>query len=186
MNLPIIIALWDSDRFFLHAMRLILTQYFHAKNISVNFMSDDNNSLADLVVVTAHTSTQRGPKRYRNIILQKNSIGMACHREAFCLNDTPDTVVHLLDKLFTSVDEDLPLTIPDCLKISPREREVLRAIAAEIPPAQIARRLKISTKTVSNHKLTAMRKLGFHRTHDLYYWLLQGGLSMKGWDGRSQ
>jgi DNA-binding CsgD family transcriptional regulator len=159
-------------------MRLILTQYFNAKDISVIFMSDDSNSLVDLVVVTAHTSTQRGPKRYRNIILQKNSIGMVCRQEECCLNDTPDTVVHLLDKLFTSPSEESSPYMSDRLGISRREREVLRAIAAEIPPALIAKRLKISIKTVSNHKLTAMRKLGFHRTHDLYYWLLQGGLGM--------
>lgn len=179
MNTPVIIFLRDNDRFFLHAMRIILTQYFNAKDIPAIFITGENNGLADLSVTTVRTSTQRGPKQYRNIILQKNSQGMVWQQEECCLNDTPDTVVHLLGKLFTSSSEDFSPYMPNYLRISQREREVLRAIAAEIPPAQIAKQLKISIKTVSNHKLTAMRKLGFHHTHDLYYWLLQGGLSMK-------
>lgn len=182
MKKHIIIALWDSDRFFLHAIRLILTEYFNAKGISVIFMPSDSSSLADLVVITAHTSTQRGSKRYRNIILQKNSNGMPCMQEKCCLNDPPDTVLYLLDKLFTatSPSEVSSASVSDGLKISQREREVLLAIAAEIPPSQIAKRLNISAKTVSSHKLTAMHKLGFNRTHDLYHWLLQGGLSVLG------
>ena len=36
---------------------------------------------------------------------------------------------------------------------------------------QIARMLDISVKTVSNHKMSVMRKMGFRRNAELYGWL---------------
>jgi DNA-binding CsgD family transcriptional regulator len=67
------------------------------------------------------------------------------------------------------------------LHLTPRERDVLQGISQELRPDEIASKLSLNVKTVSTHKLTAMRKLGFKRNGELYYWLLQGGL----WLGNS-
>ncbi|WP_261161540.1 LuxR C-terminal-related transcriptional regulator [Serratia fonticola] len=49
-------------------------------------------------------------------------------------------------------------------------------MSEELTPDEIASKLSLNVKTVSTHKLTAMRKLGFKRNGELYYWLRQGGL----------
>ncbi|HEJ9095972.1 TPA: LuxR C-terminal-related transcriptional regulator [Serratia odorifera] len=41
----------------------------------------------------------------------------------------------------------------------------------------IARRLAISVKTASNHKMNVMRKMGFQRNSELYYWLRQSTMA---------
>ena len=51
--------------------------------------------------------------------------------------------------------------------LSPRELQVLQAIAAGLTNAQIGARLAISAKTVDNHRTALMRKLGVHSTASL-------------------
>ncbi|HID9895589.1 TPA: helix-turn-helix domain-containing protein [Serratia marcescens] len=52
-----------------------------------------------------------------------------------------------------------------------REQEIMRWMAREMGVRQIARLLDISVKTVSNHKMSVMRKMGFRRNAELYSWL---------------
>lgn len=54
------------------------------------------------------------------------------------------------------------------LHLTPRERDVLQGISQELTPEEIASKLSLNVKTVSTHKLTAMRKLGFKRNGELY------------------
>ncbi|MCL1029405.1 hypothetical protein KAJ71_10290 [Serratia sp. arafor3] len=65
------------------------------------------------------------------------------------------------------------------LRLTPRERDILQGISRELTPRQIANNLSLSVKTVSTHKLTAMRKLGFKRNSELYFWLRQGRLDLE-------
>lgn len=60
--------------------------------------------------------------------------------------------------------------------ITARERDIMHCLSLEMRPAAISRYLNISTKTVSSHKATIMRKLGFSKNIELYHWLLRGGL----------
>lgn len=52
-----------------------------------------------------------------------------------------------------------------------REQEIMRCMTREMGVTQIARMLDISVKTVSNHKMSVMRKMGFRRNAELYGWL---------------
>ncbi|BEM86523.1 response regulator transcription factor [Serratia sp. BFP-2025] len=52
-----------------------------------------------------------------------------------------------------------------------REQEIMRCMTREMGVTQIARLLDISVKTVSNHKMSVMRKMGFRRNAELYGWL---------------
>ncbi|MDN0086130.1 LuxR C-terminal-related transcriptional regulator [Yersinia nurmii] len=58
-----------------------------------------------------------------------------------------------------------------------REREVLESLALGMTNCSIANVLRISVKTVSNHKRTAMAKLNFRNSTELHYWFLRGGLA---------
>jgi DNA-binding CsgD family transcriptional regulator len=57
------------------------------------------------------------------------------------------------------------------LHLTLREQEVMMHLKQEMSTANIADTLKISKKTVSNHKTRVMRKMGFRRNHELYQWL---------------
>ena len=48
-----------------------------------------------------------------------------------------------------------------------REQEIMRCMTREMGVTQIARMLDISVKTVSNHKMSVMRKMGFRRNAEL-------------------
>ncbi len=61
--------------------------------------------------------------------------------------------------------------------LTPREREVLYQLLQGKTHACVARLLGIKEKTISSHKRTAMKKLNFKRTNELFHWMLQGGLT---------
>lgn len=47
-------------------------------------------------------------------------------------------------------------------RLTPREREVVRALAGGLTSKHIARQLGISPRTVDKHRENSMRKLGVH------------------------
>ena len=58
----------------------------------------------------------------------------------------------------------LPLLVAERdRRLTNREREVLRQVAADRSDRQIAQDLEISDKTVSNHMTNILRKLGVHK-----------------------
>jgi DNA-binding NarL/FixJ family response regulator len=57
--------------------------------------------------------------------------------------------------------------IPSMLKLTPRQREVLRQVAAGYTMKEIASKLKLSRRTVEAHKYDAMEALGVHSTAEL-------------------
>lgn len=61
--------------------------------------------------------------------------------------------------------------------LSPREEEILRMIAQGDDLNAIARRLHISPKTVSTHKMRLMRKLGLTNNVDLVRYTMRRGLA---------
>lgn len=186
MKPPIIIALWDNDHFFLHGMQHILKDYFNEKGVSVVFIPTagvhlTDLSMADLIVKREIAWGRCGYDRHKIVIARSNVLN---ERKTFCLrgevnrSEKPEAVVRLLDDLFEPSSRPLPgNSMVNHIRISAREREVLQYIAAELTPHQIAKKLNISIKTVSAHKGTAMRKLGFTRKNDLYNWLLLSGIT---------
>lgn len=185
MKLPIVIALGDSDHFFIQGMQYILKAYFHTKGVPIVFMPFTSAHVidlnrADLIVKGATDWVRVGYERQTIVIVRKNVLE---GDETFSLRgiisrrENPEAVAHLLDELFDSSSTNQLHHNAAYAKISAREREVLRGIAAELTPYQIGKSLQISTKTVSTHKYAAMRKLGLKRTHDLYNWLLHGGMT---------
>ncbi len=78
--------------------------------------------------------------------------------------------VEVLGTTGTSV-EVLPHT-----RLSDREYQVLRHIAAGLGVTEIGRLLNLSVKTVSTHKAHAMRKMGFANTSELIQYALRHDL----------
>lgn len=180
MNSPIVIALWGKNLYFLQGIRHFFEQYFYLRGVSPLFVHAYCNDIihlkaADLIVRSK--ASRRGDRYQRYQIFltrKKNTEGVTYQQGEIGENDKPEVVMQLLDRLFAvQINNNAPC-VPDYEKITRREREVLQAIAAGLSPTQIARKLQISTKTVSAHKQTSMRKLGLQRSHDLYHWLWQG------------
>ncbi|WP_370592708.1 response regulator transcription factor [Serratia sp. ASV30] len=59
-----------------------------------------------------------------------------------------------------------------------RERQVLHYLRQGISQSQTANILQLKVKTVHSHKRSAMKKLNFTRTSELFHWLLRGGLTL--------
>lgn len=60
--------------------------------------------------------------------------------------------------------------------LTPREREVLQLVAEGHPNRDIAGILRISVKTVENHKASLMDKLGVHSTAELTQYAIRRGV----------
>jgi DNA-binding CsgD family transcriptional regulator len=185
MKLPIVIAFWDNDHFFLQGMQHILTAYFYKKEISVVFIPTIKGHLSDmnrvdLIVKREIAWGLHGHERHKIVIARRYALN---NHKALCLqgeinrSEKPEAVVRLLDALFEPTSTMPPSYHAPLIRFSGREREILQHIAAELSPYQIAKKLNISIKTVSAHKGTAMRKLGFTRKNDLYNWLLLSGIT---------
>ena len=69
-----------------------------------------------------------------------------------------------------------PLT-PEQPVLTPREREVLRCIAAGMTARQVAETLFISTKTVETHRARLMEKLDLHTTAALVRYAIRKGIA---------
>ena len=67
--------------------------------------------------------------------------------------------------------------------LTPRQQEVLRLVAQGHSTKQIADSLSISPKTVENHRVTLMAKLGIHSAVDLVHYAARLGLiELDSWD----
>lgn len=61
--------------------------------------------------------------------------------------------------------------------LSPREREIVQLVAEGYTSRQIAERLGLSTKTVSNHRANIIEKLGVRTTAGLVRYAIRAGIS---------
>jgi DNA-binding CsgD family transcriptional regulator len=199
MKPHIVIAIQDTNRFFALGMQHILQGYFQAKGCTLGFVPLASETTIDLMV---WAKPNNGPMLANRLWEQKvdGLFGTIVVRENACEDIKPEkpehngpsvlgrreraeAVVHLLEKMFDracfqhfqAVKEKARFS----LKLTARERDILQGISKELTPSQIANKLSLSVKTVSTHKLTAMRKLGFRRNNELYYWLRQGRLELE-------
>ena len=66
--------------------------------------------------------------------------------------------------------------VPAVTAITPREREVAALIAEGLTNAEIARRLVLTSGTVSNHLSHIMRALGLRNRVQVAVWAVEQGL----------
>ena len=73
--------------------------------------------------------------------------------------------------------EEVPSPRAVDVKLTPRETEVLRQLAAGTQNVQIARSLSISTRTVENHIAIIYAKIGVHNRVEAANWAREHGVS---------
>lgn len=80
-----------------------------------------------------------------------------------------------LARIGTAMKAALDLRAP-LRKLSPRQAEILRLLARGESAAEIARRLRISVKTVEAHRAEVMRRLGTRNLAGLVHYAVSVGL----------
>jgi DNA-binding NarL/FixJ family response regulator len=79
--------------------------------------------------------------------------------------------------IMAPLDGNSPMNLePSVQNLGPREREVLRLIAAGHRNARIAKQMGIAIGTVEAHRRNVMRKLQLHNAADLTRYALRAGL----------
>ncbi len=63
--------------------------------------------------------------------------------------------------------QELLLSKPEIEDLTPAERRILKLIAEDHTSKEIADQLKVSTKTIENHRLNICHKLNLHGSHSL-------------------
>lgn len=199
MKPHIVIAIQDANRFFALGVQHILQAYLQAKGCTWSFVPVASPLAIDLMVWAKPSGwpmqvnrlwQQQRDRLLGTIVVMEKTIGRAKsdkphQREINVLGrrEKPDALMRLVEEMYDQACLQPWATekyrTVSYLHLTPREREVLQGLSWELTPNQIAQKLSLNVKTVSTHKLTAMRKLGFRRSSELYYWLLHGGLGLE-------
>ncbi|MEW5494376.1 LuxR C-terminal-related transcriptional regulator [Enterobacter cloacae] len=191
MNNAFIIAIGLSDNYFSLGIKHILRTYFHRRRCEVRFISLDNDEDADLIILSEDKTRLARPCRIKQnsgrLITVLDDCGtrsrdrMVCVTEVGSLSrrDNAESLLSLVSRVFFGRKGYLmsyrrcPCCSHSLIKI---EKDVLQGLYRGLSLATMARLHDVSIQSVSRYKRSAMTKLGFERNHELYNWLLQGGL----------
>lgn len=188
MTHTITISIVDPDRYFAQGLELLLRHYFALRGVPVRFISGRASQHASLLFQRskANGSTKfcwhrASTDRQRVIIMQDASHVSFNHKRPVCLsevsiiNRSAKVSVFLLEAVLVLAASPITAPTEKCLRcanrLTHREYQILSAIKRGKQCWQIALQLNLSPKTVSTHKRNAMKKLGFNRNTELYYWL---------------
>jgi len=133
-------------------------------------------SEAKVIFLTMHADAQLATEAFRagaSGYVLKQSAGeelIAAIREAL------QGRTYLTPLITKDVIASFTETTPPTVKLTPRQREVLRLIAEGRRMKEIAAILDLSTRTVETHKYEMMRGLGVESTAELVRYAIQIGL----------
>lgn len=196
MSQHITVAILENDRFFVQGIQHILLTYFHAKGVTPHFVEESEALQADLVLLPKYKSLplmlclHHSPGTlsvpvYITIsdVWPDRQLYASCHLVLGGIERRacPLTLLQAVErglKASKSRERAPPKICSQCMTqvLTARERDVMRGMAWGISQTCLPQYLDISPKTISTHKRTVMRKLGFRRNAELYHWLRLGGL----------
>ena len=191
------IALFDNNIYFGIGLQEALTQYFNARGKRTKFVKMQQFNEADLVfsyfppgVPSYFCHLHNIGRRVLYFSLRTRKVHHFSSNTARCTLESSviyhdmslTTILHLIstelerEKTWVSKCSHRKNCVCQNNRLTPRENEVLQLILQEMTIKRIAQMLAISIKTVSNHKMSAMRKMGFRRDVELYNWLRYNSL----------
>lgn len=197
MKNKISISLNDHDSYFLAGLRYALIEYFADLRTQVDFFSGYSSDKPDIIFQGLYRGEKSdiclhfpadAPQPLYFVIRDKTdrhfTTPIRCIAKSSTLyrsqsiNDMLEMVK--LAMRLRSPQPETALHCPACHRpgLSERERQVLYYLGQGINQAQTASILQLKVKTVHSHKRSAMQKLNFTRTSELFHWLLQGGLTL--------
>ncbi|OQV35960.1 hypothetical protein BV901_10300 [Serratia nematodiphila] len=190
------VLIQDQDRFFAQGIEHLLRSHFSRKGREIRVVAPNCLEVVDLLILVERAGWPLHPCRLSSrtcrhgrtaIIVVTEAITRKRRHRSPCLSelgvlerrDAPEVVLNLADRMLPLQKEVLTtsdICVRCAMMLTPREHQVLRCMSCGLTASRVAWVLKITEKTVSAHKRSAMRKLGFRRSGELYQWLLRGGL----------
>ncbi|AGB80475.1 response regulator containing a CheY-like receiver domain and an HTH DNA-binding domain [Serratia sp. FGI94] len=196
MNAVTTLAVLDDNRYFAAGLQKALTARFYAAGIETRVLEGPQAYLADLLFhyfspVSPSCFCRYAEKRPGAIPLyfavrqaQDHDATRAdcCLQTGVIVQNMPVAAAlwqvenALLQRRISAPVRPFALEHCPCQRyaLTEREREIMLCLRQEMRITEIARRLAISVKTASQHKINVMHKMGFRRNAELYDWLRQG------------
>ncbi|HHQ6559273.1 TPA: response regulator transcription factor [Serratia fonticola] len=174
------ILIQDTNRYFTQGLAALLQSACQSRQITMTFLTENTIYLADLIMVSNDipsfiSASRTGTKKTKQIVLlPQDRAALRGLYEAGVIKrrDSTNIVLQLINVVFKKYNDCTTNRAPHHISVlTPRELQVLSGIEQGLQPARIARQLRINVKTVSTHKCSVIRKLGFSGNHQLYYWL---------------
>ncbi|WP_273974781.1 MULTISPECIES: helix-turn-helix transcriptional regulator [Serratia] len=181
------VAIFDKDPFFVHGLTALLQSFILCHHDSLRVVNADRVAGADLVFRNCFATTPACCTAGKTILIHeagpvRRGPVMDCPRIQGVISrrTTPAHMLQEVARVLSLPTADADRAALPCLactqSLNWRERQILSELATGARASQVARRLGLSSKTVSGYKCRAMHKLGFSRSIELYRWLLSGGL----------
>jgi DNA-binding NarL/FixJ family response regulator len=133
-------------------------------------------SNAKVIFLTMHADAQLATEAFRagaSAYVLKQSAG---EELIAAIQEVLQGRTYLTPLMTKDVIANFTETTPPAVKLTPRQREVLRLIAEGRRMKEIAAILELSTRTVETHKYEMMRGLGVESTAELVRYAIQIGL----------
>ncbi|HEI8868120.1 TPA: LuxR family transcriptional regulator [Serratia odorifera] len=201
MNSVMTLAVLDQNIYFAKGLTKALSAHFYARGIETRRVDEQHLHQADLVFQYVPSGSRScfchcaalAEARYPLYLAlrrpenrRKRELHSSCQLESGIIYHDM-SVAAVLRKVSLALEQrrsqpaqlcgsDEECVCPQYL-LTQREREIMVCLRQEMRISDIARRLAISVKTASNHKMNVMRKMGFQRNSELYYWLRQGTMA---------
>ncbi|WP_245209450.1 helix-turn-helix transcriptional regulator [Serratia fonticola] len=198
MQKKITISLNDHDSYFLAGLQYGLVEYFTERRTQVNFFSGYSSEKPDIIFQALYHGEKTdicrrfpddAPQPLYFVIRDRAERRFTPPIRCIAKSSTLYRNQSLGDMLgmvklamqFNAKPQEKAPPCPACHRqsLTERERQVLHYLRQGVSQSQTANILQLKVKTVHSHKRSAMKKLNFTRTSELFHWLLQGGLTLK-------
>ncbi|MFT2789989.1 response regulator transcription factor [Serratia sp. T13T92] len=198
MQKKITILLNDHNSYFLAGLQYGLVEYFTELRTQVNFFSGYPSEKPDIIFQALYQGEKTdicrrfpadAPQPLYFVIRDRAerhfNPPIRCIAKSSTLYRN-QSLGDMLGKVklamqFNAKPQEKAPPCPACHRqsLTERERQVLHYLRQGVSQSQTANILQLKVKTVHSHKRSAMKKLNFTRTSELFHWLLQGGLTLK-------
>ena len=136
-------------------------------------------SAAKVIFLTMHADAQLATEAFRagacGYVLKQS----AGEELIAAIQEVLKGRTYLTPLITKNVIANLTESTPPTVKLTPRQREVLRLIADGRRMKEIGAILELSTRTVESHKYEMMRALGVESTAELVRYAIQIGLAAR-------
>ncbi|MBC3377671.1 response regulator transcription factor [Serratia fonticola] len=197
MKNKVSISLNDHNSYFLVGLRHALIEYFTDLHTEVNFFSGYSSGKPDIIFQARYQGEKTDICRYlpadapqplyfviRDRAERHFTPPFRCIAKSSTLYRN-QSLGDMLEKVKLAMQLHSPPSerathCPACHRqlLTERERQVLHYLRQGVSQSQTANILQLKVKTVHSHKRSAMKKLNFTRTSELFHWLLQEGLTL--------
>lgn len=197
MKNKVSISLNDHNSYFLAGLQYALIEYFTELRTQVDFFSGYTTDKPDIIFQALYQGERSdicrhfpadAPQPLYFVIRDKTErrftppIRCVAKSSTLYRNQSLGDMLEMvkLAMQLRSLPQDRPHHCPACHRksLTERERQVLHYLRQGVSQSQTANLLCLKVKTVHSHKRSAMKKLNFTRTNELFHWLLQGGLTL--------